>query len=237
MAWRFSDNTTMGRKWINAARLFLAPLVLLGIALMSTACGGDPETSTSVDSVVAQAPASQDHEQHLRDLEVQLESLERQSEAMRREVLSRLDQIDVTREALSVQLMSLRGETPEPAEDAAVTASAAAPVATTVASPESETVASSANASRKPSKAAPAQSNPFLRFLLLIFILAAIFFLARIFFDRWGDPEDGERPPSVEATTDLGKIRFPPGTEAHPEEGDEIELGDPDDSDEGRPGD
>lgn len=235
MVGRFTDKAAEGRFPRLAASPILVALVLFCLAAIMSACGGDPEpASGSIESTVADAASPEDQEQHLRDLEVQLESLERQSEAMRREVLSRLDQIDVTREALAVQLMSLRGETAEPVEASSeATAAPAAP--STPAEPEQ---AAASTASPETAGEAPdSENNPFLRFLLLIFILAAIFFLARIFFDRWGDPEDGERPPTVEATTDLGKIRFPPGTEVRPEADDEIDLGSPDDPDGGRPGD
>ncbi len=229
---RFSDKAAIGRRFRRAASLKLLLTIgwLVGLAAFTLACGDSPEITETSVAEVSEAPATGDHEQHLRDLEVQLESLERQSDAMRREVLSRLDQIDITREALSVQLMSLREETGEPAEEVAVVA----PPAT---SPETGTAATPPVASEEKADSTEREHNPFLRFLLLIFILGAIFFLARIFFDRWGDPEDGERPSTVEATTDLGKIRFPPGTEARPEEDQDPELGDPENGDEGRPGD
>lgn len=225
MALRFLDIASIRRRLKNGGLFMLA--ALLGAALL--ACGepaGSPGPEVSAPTDVA---SREEHEQHLRDLEVQLEALKQQSEAMRREVVSRLDQIDVTREALKVQLESLRGE-----PTAAPEATAAATAETR---PEGTETPATAEAASETASAGDADSSPFLRFLLLIFILAAIFFLARIFFDRWGDTEDGERPPPVEATTDLGKIRFPPGTEAHPEEGDEPPTGDPENGDEGRPGD
>ncbi len=229
---RFSDKAAIGRRFRRAAslKLILAMGLLVSLGVFTLACGDAPETSESSTADVTATPAAGDHQLQLRDLELQLESLERQSDAMRREVLSRLDQIDITREALSVQLMSLREETGGPAEEVAVTAPPTA-------SPETGTTTAPPIASEEKVDSTEREHNPFLRFLLLIFILGAIFFLARIFFDRWGDPEDGERPSTVEATTDLGKIRFPPGTEARPEEAQDAELGDPENGDEGRPGD
>jgi len=226
MALRFPDFASISRRLMSGGARALA--VCLGATLL--ACGQPAESPAPDSAAVEEAASHKDREQHLHDLEVQLEALKQQSEAMRREVVSRLDQIDVTREALQVQLESLRGETPAPVAPAET---AAAESASETTEPATATAAPSGDTASAPD----ADNSPFLRFLLLIFILAAIFFLARIFFDRWGDTEDGERPPTVEATTDLGKIRFPPGTEAHPEEGDEPPAGDPNDADEGRPGD
>jgi hypothetical protein len=199
----------------------IPPVFFLGLLLISAAaCGGSREA----DSDEAAAAATQaEFEQHLADLQLQIESLARQSEAMRREVLSRLDQIDVTREALEIQLANIKTQPPAAGSEAA--------------EPRAEKSAPVPAGGDAPAEAPPPEddrANPFLRFLLLVFIVAAMLLLVRVFFERWGDPEDGERPTPTEATTDLGKIRFPPGTEAHPDEGDDADAG-ADDS--GRTGD
>lgn len=210
------------RPWISGLS---ACILLLGLVTLMGCAEDTPAESATASPAVTTTSA--DRDQHIKDLEVQLESLAQQSEAMRREVTSRLDQIDVTREALAVQLSNLKGEVP-PVTPPAETAPADEPAP----GPAGET----SSAETTPLEDLTEGNNPFLRFILLVIIIAAVLFLGRIFFERWGDPEDGDRPPPVETTTDLGKIRFPPGTEVHDDDL-EDEPGDPGEDDAGRPGD
>lgn len=211
---------------LRAAIRGLAFTLLLALA----ACGGPESAEVQAPEVTETERAAR--ELQIADLEAQVAALARQSESVRREVIARLDQIDATRGALEVQLAALRGEAVgAPAES---TATAVEPPA---AVPAAEPGAPPAAAQPETS---PSERRPLLRFVLLVFILAAIFFLGRIFFDRWGDPEDGEKPPYVETTTDLGKIRVPPGTQLRRDDV-EFSVGNRDDDDdedpEGRPGD
>lgn len=189
--------------------------VALALALLLVAACGEPAAPAAKQAAQSGAPGTQEETaRQIADLEQRIDALTRQSDAMRREMLSRLDQIDVNREALELQLTNLKtgGEVP--------------PVAVAAANAAAEPAASAAPSAAQET-AAPApltdegRINPFLRFILLIVIIGAILFLSRIFFDRWGDTEDGEGPPEVETTTDLGKIRFPPGTEVHHDADDE----------------
>lgn len=217
-------------------RLLSVALPLM-LAAALAACGGPAEPAAPAPAI---AGPSAEQQQHLQDLKLQLEGLDRQSEAIRREMVSRLDQIDVARQALANQIAGLESEWGG-GSAAAPPAAPAPPSAAPPAPAAPEPAALPGAAPMAPPAAAPPVApaddgeNPFLRFLLLIFILGAIFFLGRIFFERWGDGEDGERPSPVETTTDLGKIRFPPGTEARPDEDDHGAASD--DENGGRPGD
>lgn len=218
--------------------LSLAGLLLLSASLI--ACGDPAEPGIVAPDPQAVARAAE-QQQHLQDLTLQMESLERESEAVRREMLSRLDQIDVARAALANQIAGLKVEigATAPAPAAMSEARPAPPAVAQQAQPAADAAASGADSAAPPAAESSAASSddghPFLRFLLLIFILGAVFFLGRIFFERWGDGEDGDRPPPVETTTDLGKIRFPAGTEVRP--GDEDRGADDDEENGGRPGD
>lgn len=154
------------------------------------ACGGSdaPEGGAAK----GKSKVSAETERRISELETQLAHLTLQSEGMRRETTSRLDQIDATKQAMLVQVTNLR-------EELLGNRSALPP-------PPAASEQAAAPVRERTEKG----SNAFVRLVLLMVIFVAIAFIARIFFGRWGVTEDGEPAGHEAGMTNLGRIRVPP---------------------------
>lgn len=169
-------------------RLLLLALPVVCGAVSFTSCGGSDEVS---DPISLPAAPPTDVDRHLSDLEIQVQMLEQQSRSMRRELESRLDQIDATRQGLGRQLENLKSRL----DASAATRTVAAPAATR--SQEPPAVPETAPP-REPMK-----SSWLFRLILLIVIIIPLFFMARLFFGRWGVDEDGEAYAQAAAADDF----------------------------------
>lgn len=181
-------NSVIQRSARPLLRLLLLALPVVCAAVSFSSCGGSEEVSDPI-SLPAAPPTNV--ERHLSDLEIQVQMLEQQSRSMRRELESRLDQIDATRQSLARQVGNLKDQLGAPA----TTRTGAAPAATRSQQP------SAPPESRAPRE--PMNSSWLFRLILLIIIIIPLFFMARLFFGRWGVDEDGEPYAQAAAADDF----------------------------------